>query len=574
MQSLISTKTQSWLVWFLRGLLIVGFLLLLTRLVELQIIRGAYFKELAEGNRIRRVPITAARGEIHARGGEILATNKEVRRKVVFYDGGYKKVEREQKEGSDLITEWIREYPEGSKLAHITGYIGEVNEEELGKIMAECPDKGPRKLQELVGRAGLENQYDCVLTGYDGEELVEVDAENNKVRTLGRKMPVQGDNIVTTIDFGLQKKIVEVFAGKKGAVIVTDAKGQVLGLYSSVSYDPNIFVKDGNEKNIQSVLSDKNLPLFNRVIAGEFHPGSVFKPVVATAALEEGVIDEDYIYEDTGQITISNIYGSFSYKNWYFTQYGGVEGKIGLERAIARSTDTFFYKIGELTGVDNLVNWAGKFGLDNLTGIDIPGEVSGLIPSPEWKMRVKGERWFLGNTYHMSIGQGDIALTPMGINQAISAIANGGKLCQPHIFSIEASGNFQPARPAGGFPISNFQCRDLGIKIENIALIKKGMVGVCSPGGTGYTFFDFEQKSGRSVACKTGTAETENGEPHAWFVAFAPADNPEIVATVLVENGGEGSKVAGPIAREIFNYWFKVPEATPSATLIPQPANE
>ena len=557
MESLVSVKTQSWLVWFLRGLLIVGFLVLFARLVDLQVIRGGYFKALAEGNRIRRVPIVAARGEIRARGGEQLASNEEIKRAVIFDEAGFEKIETKS-DSENNITEWLRVYPEGSDFGHLSGYLGEVNEEELGKIAGECPEKGPKRLQTWTGRTGLEKQYDCILTGYDGEELIEVNSANKKIRTLGRKNSVKGNDIITTIDFGLQKKIAEIFKDKKGSVVVTDANGEVLALYSSPSYDPNRFVKDRNFAN--TVLENKELPLFNRSISGIFHPGSVFKPVVAIAGLEEGKIDEDYTYNDTGQIAINTAYGNFSYKNWYFIQYGGTEGSIKLDKAIARSTDTFFYNLGELLGIENIDRWAEKFGLGKNTGIDIPGEVAGLIPSPLWKQNVKGERWFLGNTYHVSIGQGDLAVTPIAVNQAISVIANGGRYCQP---SLVSSGNSGKEK-----------CRELDIKKENIDLVKKGMTAACSSGGTGYTFYDFKEKSGKDVSCKTGTAQNEKGEPHAWFTVYAPVEEPELIATILVENGGEGSKVAGPIARDIFNYWFKVPAATPSATITIPPVYE
>jgi len=296
-------------------------------------------------------------------------------------------------------------------------------------------------------------------------------------------------------------------------------------------------------------LNDENLPLFNRTMGGIFHPGSIYKPIVAIASLQEGKIDKNYKFRDEGQITINTLYGTYTYRNWYFTQYGGVEGEIGVVRALGRSTDTFFYEIGDLTGINAIVSWSEKFGLNKNTGVDLPGEVSGLVPSPDWKLRVKGERWFLGNTYHMSIGQGDLAVTPVGINTAISAIANGGKICKPKI--------------AG-----DTECSSLDVEQKNLELVIEGMRAVCSAGGTAYTFFDFEERSGVAVACKTGTAEDEGKEPHAWFTAFAPADDPQIVATILVENGGEGSKVAGPIARELFNYYFNVvPSITPTPSI-------
>lgn len=555
MEKLSATNAESWLSWFFRGILILGFLILLSRLFDLQIIKGAYYKSLSEGNRIRRVPIASARGQILGRGGEVLVGSKEVKKRIIFDpDEGFTKTADFSVNGdSETITEWIRDYKLGEELGHVVGYVGEVNQEELSKVRAECPEKGPRRLGSLVGRMGLEKMYDCTLTGIDGEEMVEVDAFGNKVRILGKRQPRAGEVIKTTIDIGLQKKIYESMRGKKGAVVAMNPKGEVLALYSSPSFDPNIFVVDKDGFKVQEVLVDTDLPLFNRAVGGMFHPGSVYKPIVALAALEEGEIDDKTFIEDTGKIVIETPYGTFTYTNWYFNQYGGVEGKIDLVRAIARSTDTFFYKLGENLGVEKMNSWSTKFGLDEKTGIDIPGEISGLIPSPQWNIDAKGERWFLGNTYHMSIGQGDIALTPLAVNTAISAIASDGEYCTPYIVERE---------------LDESKCQDLGIKKESIDLVKKGMNAACSNGGTGFTFFDFKEKSGIEVACKTGTAETERADPHAWFTAFAPVEEPEIAVTVLVENGGEGSRVAGPIAREIFNYWFNV-QPTPTQTPTP-----
>lgn len=565
MEYLSKTKTQSWLLWFLRGFLILGFFVLLGRLVDLQLIKGKYYKVLAEGNRIRRVIIVAPRGKIYARGGEVIVGNKKIKKRVVFdsSEGYIKTSNLEGAAEEEVITEWERDYIFGSQTAHITGYLGESNKDEVGKIRARCPQKGARGLGSLIGRSGLEQQYDCVLSGIDGEELVEVDSQGIRVRTLGRKEPISGEDVKTTIDISLQVKIADLMSkeaeipkDRRGSVIATDLNGEVLAIYSSPSFDSNAFVASNN-KDLEKILEDKSLSLFNRVIGGRYHPGSTYKPVVAIAALEEGKIDKDFTFEDTGQITIKTVWGDYSYTNWYFTQYGRTEGEINLVRAIARSTDTFFYTIGELTGIDKLYEWSQKFGLDSVTGIDIPGEIPSLVPNPEWKEEVKGERWFLGNTYHMAIGQGDIALTPISLNTSIASIASGGRLCPPHI------GDFGD--------MENFQCRDLDINRQSIDLVITGMIDACSSGGTGYTFFDFQKENDIEVACKTGTAETDDisEDTHAWFTVFTPdyldeskkLEGREIVVTVLIEKGGEGSKVAGPIAREIFDFWFGVEES-------------
>lgn len=477
----------------------------MARLMDLQIIKGSYYRTLAEGNRIERIKIPASRGNILARGGETL---------------------------------------QGKEFAHLTGYLAETNEDEVGKVDPDCIELGPRKLGQLVGRGGLQEQYNCLLSGIDGEELIEVDSNGQKLRSLGTRAPIAGKDLQTHIDYGLQLAVSKEFDGKFGSAVATDKNGEVLALYSSPTYDPT---------KIKEALVSEDLPLFNRAIGGIYHPGSIFKPLVAISALEEGKIDKDFRFNDTGVVTVKTLYGDFSYSNWYLTQYGRVEGEIDVTKALARSTDTFFYKIGEFVGIDSLVEWMKKFGLTKLTGIDVPGEVLSLVPSPDWKQKVKNEKWFLGNTYHFSIGQGDLALTPVGIHRANLVVASGGKLCSLKI-------------------VGETDCNSLKIKKENINLVKSGMQKACEEGGTGYTFFDFPLKhQGTTVACKTGTAETnEDGKTHAWFTVFGPNDissGPDIVLTVMVEKSGEGSKVAGPIARSVFDHYFKDKETikeTPS----------
>jgi penicillin-binding protein 2 len=542
------TTCRSFPALIFRVILVVGFAILATRLAELTVIKGAYFQELAEGNRIRRVPIEASRGEIHARGGELLVNSvKEVGKLKFDRDVGFEIVEEPGVDESteDAYVSWIRKYYLGEKLGHVTGYIGEVNEEEVNRVDPKCPEKGVRSIHTLIGKTGLEETYQCKLAGADGEELFEVDAKGELIRRLGRREAVPGENIVTNIDFGLQEKVYEAMHGKAGVVIATDPEGEVLALYSSPSFDPNVFIEGDNSK-IAELLKDAAKPFFDRAIAGLYHPGSVFKPFVAIAALTEGVIDEEFRYEDTGRVVVKTDVGDFSYANWYFTQYGGVEGSIGLVKALARSTDTFFYKIGEFLGVEKIALWAKRFGLQGPTGIDLPGEAQGLVPSPEWKREVKGESWFLGNTYHMSIGQGDLAVTPLSINAATASLVSG-KYCPPRV-------------------VGKAPCRDMDVDERDLETVLKGMKAVCSEGGTASVFFDWRKDDLGEVACKTGTAETGiNDKTHAWFSVIAPvglessqkgSEEDQIIMTVLVEEGGEGSQVAAPIARELLDYWF------------------
>jgi penicillin-binding protein 2 len=539
MNSLSAAKSQSWLSWFLRGILIFLFLILFAKLFEVQIIKGGYYRTLSQENRIRHVTIPAPRGRILARGGEELATNVEIKKRIKFAPDGSFKV-TEDLTGAvaeEFIIDYKRVYVLGTKFSHALGYLAQVSPEEVEKINPDCPEKGPRKSDELTGKTGLEQTYECSLSGIPGEELIEINTLGSEIRILGRREPVPGRDLKTTIDYGLQQEVASYIDGKKGAVIVTDASGQIMAFYSYPGFDPNLFVNKNNNQEVSGLLKDPNLPFFNRVISGTYHPGSVFKPIVTLAALQEGVIDKNFRYNDQGVIKVND----YSYSNWYFTQYGRTEGLVDLVRAIARSTDTFFYTIGQKVGPDAIAKWAKSFGLDSITGIDIPGETIGLIPTPEWKEETKREAWFLGNTYHMAIGQGDVSVTPIEINNYISGIANGGKICKPR-FNLD----------------NNPNCRSVSVSKNNINLIKEGMEAACTEGGTAFTFFDFPQKhSGTIVACKTGTAEVgTDGIPHAWFTFFAPMDNPQIIATVLVERGGEGSSVAGPIARKIADYFF------------------
>lgn len=515
---------------------------MIARLFELQIIFGAKNRDLAEGNRIKKEILVAPRGMIYGREGEALVRNLPVYRlalepndpatewQTITRDEALSRQARGETEG--LRIDVGRQYLYGSALAHLLGYLGEANQEEVDQAQAQLGD--------LVGRTGIEQAYNQVLKGQNGGEIFEVNAQGEKIRQIGQQAPQPGEDIYLSVDPQLSEVAFEALAGKKGAVVVAEAKtGQILALVSSPSFDP--------EKIEQTVLHDQEKPMFNRAIGGLYPPGSTFKIVTAVAGLEEGKIDAQTIYEDTGQIQVND----FTYKNWYFNQYGRTEGKIDLVRAIKRSTDTFFYKVGEWVGPDKLADWGRKFGLGQVSGIDLPSESEGLMPDPDWKRRVKDERWFLGNTYHLAIGQADLLTTPLQVNLMTSVIANQGRLCQPRVVKSDSP-----------------ECQDLNLNLETLRLVKEGMKEACSDGGTAFPLFDFNpanDPAAGGVACKTGTAEFADpeGRTHAWLTAFAPAsaeaaaDKPAIVVTVLVEAGGEGSAVAAPIARKVLEEWFK-----------------
>jgi len=524
-------------VTFFKLVAFLAFLVLLLRLFQLQIIETKKHQGLSEGNRIRKIKVFGPRGIIFDRHGEILARNLPVfkikegeKEKVISREEALKL----QAEGNDenLYIDFSRDYPQAEIFSHLVGFLGEVEEKEVAQY----------GLGAKIGQMGMEQFYNQVLRGKDGGELVEVNAQGKILRKIGIEEAVPGQDLTLAAEADLQRMAAREMLGKKGAVVATKpSTGEVLILFSSPTFDPNFFGTRRSEETIQKLISDSvNRPLLNRAISGIYPPGSTFKIVTATAGLEEGKITQNTLINDPGVIYV----GAYKYSNWYFTGYGRTEGEINVIRAIKRSTDTFFYKVGELLGVDKLDQWARKFGLDKVYDLDLGGEVAGFVPSAEWKLKNKGESWFLGNTYHFAIGQGDLALTPLGVNMMSSVIANQGKLCRPQILKLNNDNQI-------------FLCRDLGINRKTIEIVKEGMIGACSTGGTAYPFFNFLPQ----VACKTGTAEYVDQEgktqTHAWFTVFAPAEAPQIVLTVLVEGGGEGSSVAAPIAREILGEYFK-----------------
>jgi penicillin-binding protein 2 len=375
-------------------------------------------------------------------------------------------------------------------------------------------------LSDRHGVGGVEKTYDQLLSGVDGRELYEIDAQGQKLRLLGKREPVSGTDIQLTVDSRLNKVSLSAMGSGYGAVVVSNPiSGEILALVSSPTFDP---------EKISGVLDDKSQPLFNRAITGTYPPGSTFKIVVATGGLEEKVIEPTTRIEDKGVLVI----GEYRFPNWKWLKNGGVDGWLDLTGALQRSNDIFFYEVGGRLGVDGLTSWAGRFGLGKPLGIDLPQEASGVVPNALWR-RDHNINWYLGDTYHLAIGQGDLLVTPLQVNSWTSVIANGGKLCLPHL-----SGQ-------------NKNCKDLGIKKENIELVKKGMVAACAPGGTAYPLFDLK------MACKTGTAEfgDPNNRTHAWLTGFYPIESPKIAITVLVEAAGEGSDVAAPIVKKILEEW-------------------
>lgn len=475
-----------------------------------------------------------------------------------------------------------RAYLYGPLLSHVLGYVLPVSQE----FLEQAPSSEEYELTDEAGAAGLEASLERELRGRKGRRLVEKDVFGRPVRVLWETPPEPGHNVFLTIDLELQRVATEVLrrgleqvGSPRGAVVALDPRdGQVLALVSLPSYDDNLFIGGTSQADYQALLEDERKPLFNTAISGAFPPGSTFKLVTASAALQEGVITPQTRINAPGVIYLPNKYfpDDPSLAQPFYDWLPSGHGVIDVVSALARSSDVFFYKVaggfpGELEGlgVERLARWAHMFGLGEPTHIDLPGEAAGLVPTPVWKRQTLGETWVTGDTYNMAIGQGFLTVTPLQLANVTAAVANGGILYRPQLV--------YQVQDAEGHVVRGFEpdiLRHVPVDPSYLALVREGMRGaVARPDGTA-RFAGFPP--GLEVAGKTGTAEycdplpdlsdckrNEDGYlvTHAWFTAFAPYENPEIVLVVFVHGNGrdvlEGSKVAAPLAAEILRYWYE-----------------
>jgi penicillin-binding protein 2 len=556
-------------------ILILASVTLLFKLFHLQIVKGEEYRLLSDSNRIRTDIIHAPRGVIFDRNGVPLVQNSPGFRQVIG-DNKTKLISREEslellaKGEKNLEVYSHRDYTYKESISHVLGYIGQISKEEM-----ESTEFSDYKGTDWVGKSGIERQYEHILKGIDGKQLIEVDALGKKVRSLGQTDPVSGQDIKLTIDLKIQEAVYQATKNmKRGAVIVSTPDGEILAMISRPTFDPNLFTRDLTYKvasdsayqNTGQILTDsQSQPALNRAISGIYPPGSTFKLITSAAGLTNNIIDKNYRVTDTGVIRI----GEFSYANWYFTNNGKTDGEVNVVRGLSRSNDIFFYRLAEKVGVDKLSATAVKFGLGTKTGIDLTGEEEGLVPNPAWKKEQIGESWYLGDTFHYGIGQGYLLTTPLQVNTFTTVFANGGTLYEPSLIRTRDP-----------------KIRSKGLLSENSAsLIRQGMVDSCKPKiGVAWPLYNFKVKnpnlkvdgknflavreaSGSArpqelreipIACKTGTAQHggEDTLPHAWITVFAPAYNPEIVVTVLNEESGEGSNEAAPIAKKILESYF------------------
>ena len=611
----------------LRALIILMFGVLLIQLINLQVIRGEEFKEQSEINAIREVPVPAARGLIFDRNGLQLVDNSatfsaaivpgdlpdrgkaavyrtlseilgvsvaEIEERVVEsieiqgeyspaviksnldHDTALILMELEpHSPGMRVLVEPSRNYLSGDLLSHIMGYVGPINAEEY----AELSEEG-YLYQDHLGKTGVEYSYEDVLRGNAGSKLVEVDAAGRELKVISERRPIDGQNVVLTIDLKLQQDVTNILQqyvdqGENAAAAVMDIRtGELLALQSLPTYDGNVFSGAISQDELDALINDPARPLVNHAISERYAPGSTFKTIVAAGALQEGVATPDTKITSSSYITVENEFDPnvvYVYPDW------APLGELDLYGGLAMSSNVYFYYLaggkadedfGGL-GEERLARYARAFGLGEPTGIDIPGETGGLVPDARWKQEQIGEVWSLGDTYNFGIGQGYLATTPIQMLDVAAAIANGGELLEPRVVK-----EFQDSLGNTLEPLGTSIRDDVTVDANHLAVIRQAMRQSVTDGVARNA-----NATRAQVAGKTGTAEfgdiatnDESLDTHGWFIGFAPYDDPQIAVVVFVQNGSGGDD-ASPAAARIFDAYFSLedPEATPVPTETPDP---
>lgn len=621
------SRIASFLVFGLIGILLI-------QTFKLQVIDRQKFAALAENNRIKEITTVADRGVVYDRNGIVLAKNNAIfdlvaipqempkdedKLKTLAHEISYISKQDESEIfssllkvnksafHSELILENInvseaiafetvneklqgvevrrnatRSYPDAEYFSQMIGYNGRVGPNDLKADEQYEPT-------DFIGKAGLEYLYEKELRGVKGVEKAEVDARGRVVATIDKKNTKAGKNLILSLDGALQKKLqdslsgqIEKIYGKRydgegaAAVAIDPRNGKILAMVSLPTYDNNIFVNPGFSKERSRLMNDQTFPMINRVISGLYPPGSTIKPVMATAALSEGIVSENTVINDSGAITVAYRGLVTYFRGW---KPEGL-GPMNVISALAMSSDIYFYTVGGGygdfvgLGADKIGEYFRKFNLGEKLGIDLPGEVGGLVPTKDWKFNKEGVPWTIGNTYHFSIGQGYLLTTPLQVASWTSVFANGGTLYKPEVVDKIADGDTNNVERVIQPEIIKNNIADK----KYIDIARRGMREVVVHGTAGSL-----QSVPVPVAGKTGTAQFgTDGKTHSWFTSFAPYDNPEIVLTVLIEGGGEGSSTAVPIVRDVLSWYFggkkdetkKIPASTLSPVLTPEASDE
>ena len=557
---------------YIRNIFIFSLTFLVVGLAYFQLVKADEYVDLASSNRLRMIRLLPPRGNIHDASGVPLAVNvrtfdikgypldlrtdedfDEV--SALFQRHGIPMTPEKLRENvekqyvapyravsvatnltlaqvSDLVMDvafserlfpspvWRRIYPGGALVAHVIGYVGEITRDELEDQRDLYYQAG-----DIIGKGGIEAQYEEDLRGVVGDQVVEVDSRGRRLRDVNYNDPQKGSDIRLTLDLAAQREASRLMEGKRGAIVAMDVNdGGIVAFFSSPTYDPNPLAWGISNKEWNALLSDPERPMMNRVTGGTYPPGSTFKVVTASAILMENVANERSTTFCPGSFKL----GPQTFRCWRRSGHG-TESMVG---ALRDSCDVYFYEMSVKLGIDRLIKWSAAFGVGERTGIDLPGESRGNIAGREWKRARFKESWYQGDTVNYSIGQGFLLTTPLQIARVFAAFANGGKLVVPRL-------NAEKEPEWTEVPLSR----------PHMDLINKGIREVVTR-GTGRIVGRY----GAQIAGKTGTAQNPHGEDHAWFVGYSPVDRPKYVVCVLVEGGGGGSSVAGPLAGQMLAY--------------------
>lgn len=585
------------------GILVLAALsLVVVRLVHLQVDKHEHYSVLSKDNRVKVQPVPPTRGLIYDARGLLIADNHpsfsleitiekvddlagtiddlaavlpiddkdrsrfdRMQRQRVRFQGVAIRLNLTEEEvarfsldsyrfpGVDVTAELIRTYPLGDLTAHVLGYVGRINEEEAGRI-----DGSDYAGTHFIGKGGVEKAHEGLLHGHVGYRQVEVNARGRVLRTLEGKPPVAGRDLLLYLDMGLQRAAAAALGDNRGAVVAIDPRtGGVLALVSKPSFDPNLFVQGIAQKDYQALLYSPDKPLFNRAVRGQYPPGSTVKPFVGLAGLAAGAIDARASKYCPGSYRLQG--QSHRYRCW---RRGG-HGSVALEQAIVQSCDVYFYDLAHDLGIERLKGFLGEFGFGGRTGIDVAGELAGLVPSKEWKEQVRKQLWYPGETLIVGIGQGAFLATPLQLAVATATMANRGHFIAPRVArASRLPGDKQATQlPPVSRPVDVTDPRQWDQVIRAMTQV------VESPNGTARRIRSADYR----IAGKTGTAQvftvgqnetynasrvSERMRDHALFVAFAPVEDPRIAVAVIVENGGHGGSVAAPVARQVIDAYL------------------
>lgn len=596
--------------------IIVVFLLLLGRLLILQTLQYDHYHTLAESNRISLVPSQPNRGLIIDRNGIVLAENRAVYTVEIYpkeiddlratlqalegvidlSDGDRRRFAKRLREshkfdsiplkaflsdaevarfsvnkfrfkGVELSTHLFRSYPMGTVAAHVLGHVGRISPQDKALLESRGQTEAYQGI-ESIGKDGVEKTYESLLKGLAGYAQVETDAAGRGVRTISRRASTPGSTLRLAIDIRLQRISEEAFAGRRGAAVAIEpATGDILALVSQPSFDPNAFVDGIDPKLWKELNQSADKPLTNRPLRGAYPPGSTIKPFMALAALETGTRSPDKVIHDPGYFTLPG--QTHQYRCWKPEGHGAVD----LHRSVVISCDTYYYGLATEMGIEKMHDFLERFNFGKPSGIDIEGERSGLNPNEAWKRARFKEKWYSGDTVSAGIGQGYVLATPMQLAYAAAVMANRGTAFRPHLAKEIVDLQTGKVRRIEPKPAYQTHFGD-----DNLDRVRAAMIDVTQPGGTAA-----QAAAGAPyrIAGKTGTAQViaikqgqkyresevdERHRDHAWFIAFAPADDPKIAVAILVENGGHGGSAAAPIARTMMDWWLlgKAPGAAPA----------